>query len=211
MIRFISGDRFEERLQGAVYRYQVGVGPEPEPRGTKDPVVLSLLLRGYVCLRDRNPKQKLPPLGVELRQGAGPKIRSVRMRVPIRWGPAGKICTALLLGVVSIALVVSCGHVAFSQGGTGSRHPLYITTDLNPNGFISSEALGVSGGQQVGVGSTEGDKDHALLWRSSAATVVDLLPSRGIKATATCGGQQVGYGERFSGGGDMRYCGAGAR
>lgn len=128
-------------------------------------------------------------------------MRSVRMRVPIRWGAAGKICTALLLGVVPIALVIPCGHVAFSQGGTGSRHPLYMTIDLHPSGFISSEALGVSGGQQVGVGTTEGDKDHALLWRSSAASVVDLLPSRGIKATATCGGQQVGYGGGFSGGG----------
>ena len=114
---------------------------------------------------------------------------------------AGKICMALLLGIVLIALVKPDGDVAFSQGGTSSQAPLYTAIDLHPSGFISSEALGVSGGQQVGVGSTEGDKDHALLWRGSAASVVDLLPSRGIKATATCGGQQVGYGEGFSGGG----------
>jgi hypothetical protein len=48
--------------------------------------------------------------------------------------------------------------------------------DLNPSGFTVSEAVGVSGGQQVGegYGPATGDQTHALLWTGSAASVVDL-------------------------------------
>jgi hypothetical protein len=48
--------------------------------------------------------------------------------------------------------------------------------DLRPSGFTSSEALGVSGGQQVGYGYGEitVGYDHALLWTGSADSVVDL-------------------------------------
>jgi PEP-CTERM motif len=41
------------------------------------------------------------------------------------------------------------------------------------SGFSSSEASGVSDGQQVGVGFTA-DGAHALLWTGSAESVVDL-------------------------------------
>ena len=48
--------------------------------------------------------------------------------------------------------------------------------DLHPRGFADSQALGISGGQQVGwgAGATTGNFRHALLWRSTAASVVDL-------------------------------------
>jgi hypothetical protein len=53
----------------------------------------------------------------------------------------------------------------------------YVAIDLHPSGFTSSEALGVSGGQQVGFGeSVEGGGPHALLWTGSAGSVVDLHP-----------------------------------
>ncbi len=120
------------------------------------------------------------------------------MRIGIRRSlAAGKVCTALLLGVSPIALVVPGVDVAFSQSGTGSHLLLYTAIDLHPLGFISSGVNGIYDGQQVGVGSTdtEGGHEHALLWRGSAGSVVDLTPHGVVfaQATATCGGQQVGY------------------
>ena len=50
----------------------------------------------------------------------------------------------------------------------------HLVVDLNPSGFTSSGALGVSGGQQVGYGNPTGDGTHALLWTGSADSVVDL-------------------------------------
>jgi hypothetical protein len=73
----------------------------------------------------------------------------------------------------------------------------YVAIDLHPSGFTSSEALGVSGGQQVGFGeSVEGGGPHALLWTGSAGSVVDLHPSGfpGSQGLGVSGGQQVGVG-----------------
>src|SRR5262245_61405655 len=75
------------------------------------------------------------------------------------------------LGVVLAAVVL---------GGVPPRAAAeYIAIDLHPSGFTSSEAFGVSGGQQVGVGAgpATGGQIHALLWTGSAASVVDLHPS----------------------------------
>jgi hypothetical protein len=66
---------------------------------------------------------------------------------------------------------------------------------LNPSGFDSSEAYGISGTHQVGVGWV-GGKEHALLWSGSAASCVDLNPS-GFNESGcigTNGTQQVGDG-----------------
>jgi hypothetical protein len=60
----------------------------------------------------------------------------------------------------------------------------YIAIDLNPSGFVGSEALGVSGGQQVGSGF-DGITNHALLWAGSAASVVDLHSSEFFESRAT--------------------------
>ena len=124
------------------------------------------------------------------------------MRVGIRSRLATrKICMALLLGVMPIALVIPGSDVVFSRAGTGTtaQTPLFTAIDLHPSMFISSEALGVSGGQEAGDGTANGrwGNQHALLWHGGAASVVDLISSRGVKATATCRGQQVGYGDGF--------------
>lgn len=48
--------------------------------------------------------------------------------------------------------------------------------DLNPSGFTTSVASGISGGQQVGYGSgpASGNNTHALLWSGTANSVVNL-------------------------------------
>lgn len=80
--------------------------------------------------------------------------------------------------------------------------------DLHPSGFTYSEAVGVSGGQQVGdahiIRPLESvalprlsDIIHALLWRGSAASVVDLNPSgfTDSEAHGISGGEIVGWGD----------------
>ena len=61
-----------------------------------------------------------------------------------------------------------------------------------------SKAHGMSGTQQVGWGEkpATGYNDHALLWNSTAGSVVDLSPNgfTGSEALGTSGTQQVGYG-----------------
>jgi len=112
----------------------------------------------------------------------------------------GKLCAVMLLVMVPVVLSVSGSDVAFSQSGAGSHAFMYTSIDLNPNEFTMTEALGVSGGQQVGIASktSQWEWEHALLWHSGAASAVDLLPSReNAEATAICGTQQVGYGDGF--------------
>ena len=78
----------------------------------------------------------------------------------------GKICMALLLGAVPIALVFPGGDVALSQTGTGNvaQAPLFTALDLTPDGFATSEAFATSTGQQVGsgVGPVTGNHIHAI-------------------------------------------------
>lgn len=51
-------------------------------------------------------------------------------------------------------------------------------SDLNPTGFLISEALGTNGSQQIGIGYVTDtnvyDTEQALLWNGSAASVVNL-------------------------------------
>src|SRR5437879_6365837 len=81
---------------------------------------------------------------------------------------------------------------------------VFTTIDLNPSGFSESQALGVSGGQQVGYGvTTVGGDFHALLWTGTATNFVDLNGGfSGSRANAVSGGQQVGAGEGPSTGGN---------
>lgn len=88
-----------------------------------------------------------------------------------------KACAALLSGVVAIALAAG-SDVALGQVSTGTSAlpPLFTVIDLHPDGFRTSVALGVSGGQQVGTGQTEQeDLEHALLWGGTAASEVDFF------------------------------------
>ena len=79
--------------------------------------------------------------------------------------------------------------------------------DLNPDGFYNSWAVGTSGGEQVGYGGLgrhleyEGSGPfHALVWRGSAASVVDLHPSGffSSRALGTNGDEQVGWGDQHA-------------
>jgi hypothetical protein len=66
--------------------------------------------------------------------------------------------------------------------------------DLHPSQFTRSEAIGVRGGDQVGVGFL-GSARHALLWSGTAASAVDLNPLNGFStAEDTNGSIQVGWG-----------------
>ena len=62
-----------------------------------------------------------------------------------------KICKALLLGVVVIAMVMPSSDVAFSQSsnGTAAQDRLFTAIDLTPSGATDSQAWDISGGQQV--------------------------------------------------------------
>jgi len=121
------------------------------------------------------------------------------MRVGIRLViAASRIITALLLGVMLVALVMPSGRAAPAQ----TQALLFTAIDLNPSGFSFSVAEGISGGQQVGFGfgPATGGRDHALLWRGSAASVVDLHPPEFTysEAHAICGDKQVGNGSNHA-------------
>jgi len=84
------------------------------------------------------------------------------------------------------------GHAAMWSGTAES----YV--DLNPTGFLYSEARGICGDQKVGWGrgsTTEGN-NHALLWSGTPGTWVDLNPLGFAESWAygVSGNQQVGYG-----------------
>jgi hypothetical protein len=96
------------------------------------------------------------------------------------------------------------GRGLVGAGPLGPPHALLWTgsaesaIDLNPDWITSSEAYGVSDGQQVGIGYRPGTDNpvSALLWSGSADSAIDLNPSgfRESFAIDVSGGRQVGYG-----------------
>lgn len=90
-------------------------------------------------------------------------------------------------------IVPGVTHALFWRGSVAS------VVDLHPRGFISSEARGTDGEEQIGIGSLSHESEwprHALLWRGSAGSVVDLNP-RGFEDSEALGasnGEQVGWG-----------------
>jgi len=70
--------------------------------------------------------------------------------------------------------------------------------DLNPAGFLSSNAIATNGVQQVGVANATASNTgyHAFLWSGTAASAVNLNPAGfGVsQAYGTNGLLQVGYG-----------------
>lgn len=82
----------------------------------------------------------------------------------------------------------------------------YNVVDLHPDGFISTEAFGVCGAQQVGngYGTATGNSPHAMLWNGTAGSYIDLNPSGFTLTYAkdTNGTQQVGYGKGTATGGN---------
>lgn len=85
---------------------------------------------------------------------------------------------------------VNVDHAALWSGTAGSF------VDLNPEGCYTSEALGVSNGQQTGSVEVGESRNfwHAALWSGSAASFVDLNPAGYLisHATGISGTQQVG-------------------
>lgn len=105
-------------------------------------------------------------------------------------------------------LVAACGG---DGGDNGQSQPvsatgtsaLCVAIDLHASGYVQTNgyfytvASGIGEGEQVGEACCTSTGQHALLWRDTASSVVDLHPGgvwiRSI-ATATSGGIQVGVG-----------------
>jgi hypothetical protein len=100
------------------------------------------------------------------------------------------LVTALLVAVE--ALATSSTALAIT----------YKATLLNPPG-LGSEGRGISGSYQVGSGGGQstGGSTHALLWNSTAESVVDLNPPDFTVSYAlgVSGNSQVGFGTRLAG------------
>src|SRR5260221_4913364 len=71
----------------------------------------------------------------------------------------------------------------FGSSGSGSNASTqFVAIDLHSSGYVFTNGSGVAGDEQVGMGydpSTHPGWFHAVLWRSSASSVVDLHP-RGL-------------------------------
>ncbi|HTQ08457.1 MAG TPA: dockerin type I domain-containing protein [Fimbriimonadaceae bacterium] len=80
----------------------------------------------------------------------------------------------------------------------GASHALFWSlpspVDLTPPGFNTSYAVGISGGSEVGYGTTPSTANRALLWTGDAAGFVDLHPAGFFmsQANAVSGASQVG-------------------
>lgn len=78
-------------------------------------------------------------------------------------------------------------HAVLWRGSSDSA------VDLNPPGYIDSNAYATDGTTQVGWGNDPNNGTHAVLWRGTASSYVDLGP--GKLAFAVRGGKQVGVTE----------------
>ena len=157
------------RVLGVSGGQQVGVGISPQPIAGAH----ALLWRGSAAsLTDLNPH------GFVRSEATGV---SGGQQVGWGYGPAtGEHRHALLWRGTTVSMV-----------------------DLHPRGFTETQALSSSGGQQVGSGYGPAtrlygfpeDFTHALLWRGSAASVVDLHAGRSLDSHALgiAGGEQVGW------------------
>jgi hypothetical protein len=105
--------------------------------------------------------------------------------------PLGFLGNSLAYAVSGANQVGVVGNHASLWSGTAASF-----VDLNPVGYSSSEARGVSGGDQVGFGRIQPADDHALLWHGTAESFVDLNPAgySTTQAYGISGGSQVGYG-----------------
>lgn len=85
------------------------------------------------------------------------------MRVRIRLLHAsGKICKAILLGLMTIALVIPRGDVALGQSSTGSSSP-FTTFDIQ--GSSSTWAYGINDAGLI-VGYSQCNYPYSDLWLS---------------------------------------------
>jgi len=81
----------------------------------------------------------------------------------------------------------------------------YVAIDLNSSAYFPTSGQGVMDGEQAGFGNLAGNSGpcsrHALLWRGSASSVVDLHPDGFCESgvLAASGGMQAGWGKRLNG------------
>src|SRR5947207_889761 len=87
-------------------------------------------------------------------------------------------------------LALSAFAFAFPIGANAQ----WTVINLHPAGATRSWAIGVGGGQQVGIAGV-GGQSHASLWYGIAASWVDLNPAGAVTSLAqgVSGGQQAGY------------------
>jgi hypothetical protein len=90
------------------------------------------------------------------------------------------------------------GGTSIGTGNTGAQMwgAADEVIDLHPVGYDFSEGYGLGKNTQVGVGGLS-NRRHALLWRGSADSVIDLHSSQFLRTAAfdTNGEQQVGNGQ----------------
>jgi hypothetical protein len=90
---------------------------------------------------------------------------------------------------------ISGQQVALQWNGTAASA---INLGSGPTGFSAAIAYATDGSQQVGdgLGTATSNNNHALLWSSTAASVVDLNPDGYGQSDAygVSGNQQAGYG-----------------
>lgn len=212
LTRFIAID-----LHPTAYAFSIGWGigdgeqaGQSEISNTRPGPVHALLWRGTaLSVVDLHPSgftqsaARATSGGVQTGWGNAPQGRHA-----LKWlGSAASVVDLHPSGFVSSeAFSVSGDHIVgagFVQLDT--PHALLWTSggvvDLHPSGFTTSSANGTDGTQQVGSGSNPnggmGATNHALLWRGTGASVVDLHPATGYFSTnafAVSGGQQVGEG-----------------
>jgi hypothetical protein len=97
------------------------------------------------------------------------------------------------------------GYGETTTNGSATAHAMLwddtasSAIDLNPSTTTFSQALGINGAQQVGIGSF--GNNHAMLWTGTANSAVDLNPSNyaASEALSTNGIDQIGYAYQGSG------------
>jgi hypothetical protein len=98
----------------------------------------------------------------------------------------------------TLAIAMGCTVTLAVAAQSRGQQPQYIAVDLTPAGCAAAQGNGAGGGVQVGYGNVTaaGGRQHAMLWRGSATSVVDLNPSWATESQAWGAGgvQQVGYG-----------------
>jgi hypothetical protein len=112
----------------------------------------------------------------------------------------------IIVALTAAVLPLTARAVTYTAADTFDLHPFFLGTNSQ------SEAHGISGSQQVGSGSggnTGGTGyNHALLWTSTAASVVDLNPDALLGTNSSSiaygisGSQQVGSGSGGNTGGN---------
>ncbi len=99
--------------------------------------------------------------------------------------------------------VRQAGYALMTVNGRATTHAMLWNStassavDLNPTITTFSQALGISGAQQVGIGLF-GNVYHAMLWTGTADSAVDLNPSTysESRAVSTNGIYQIGYADQ---------------